>query len=141
MKPLLLTAGISAIDLPSDAPKSADSSQVGRAVRAGGPAWSAALAARDDLRQGLGAQVRRLAVDREPVEDLAVPVDLLALVQVEGADQLLDVDHVRQLRLREPQDAEGAALGGVTTEPERHDLDRHVLQLAQLQQMFELGPH
>src|SRR5690348_16478155 len=83
-------------------------------------------AARDDLLQRLGAEVRRLAVDREAVEDLPVPVDLLALVQVQRARELLDVDDVGQVGLREPEDAEGAALGGVTAEPERHDLHRHV---------------
>src|SRR4051794_26374033 len=112
-----------------------------RAVAGPDRAWSATppgigrgSAARNDLLKGFGAQVRRLAVDREPVEDLAVPVHLVALVQVQGADQLLDVGHVGQLRLGEPQDAEGAALRRVAAEPERHDLDRHVLQLAQLQQ-------
>ena len=33
-------------------------------------------------------------------------VDVVALVQVDGAGELLDVDHVGQLRLREAQDGE-----------------------------------
>ena len=55
-----------------------------------------------------------------------VVVDGLALVQVQRAGELLEVDHVRQVALGEAQDAERAARRGVGARGERDDLDGHV---------------
>src|SRR5262245_20503005 len=54
----------------------------------------------------LAALVRGERVDREPVDDTAVDLDLVRSVEVQRAAEVLDVDHVRQRGLGEPQHAE-----------------------------------
>src|SRR6266581_6479658 len=83
----------------------------------------------DELRalrgsQGFGGQV---------VHDLHVMIDVIALVQVESARQLLDVDDVRHLGLAEAQHGERSPRRGVPAPAERHDLDGDVAQLGDLE--------
>jgi hypothetical protein len=49
----------------------------------------------------------------EPVHHLQVMADVRASFQVKGAGELLDVSHIRQVRLLEPQDRERAVGPGV----------------------------
>ena len=48
-----------------------------------------------DLVENLGRVRRRVGLDAQPLHRGCVVVHVVALVQVEGAGQLLDVDHVR----------------------------------------------
>ena len=59
-------------------------------------------------------------------------------VQVQRVGQILQVDDVRQVPRREPQDAERTTGGGVATGPERDDLQPDVRQLGGLQQRLDL---
>ena len=77
------------------------------------------------------------ADDAQPLHGQHVSVDLLSLVDVPGACYLLDVDHVRQLGLAEPQDGERAQ-GSVTSGSERGDLKSQVMPGTQLQKVLEL---
>ena len=61
--------------------------------------------AAEDLRRA----AQRLGVDEQPADRGGVAVDVLFLVDVEAAGQVLDVDHVGQLGVGEAQDAERAA--------------------------------
>jgi len=74
-----------------------------------------------------GGWRQRLAA--ELVRDLQVVLDVRALVQVDGAGELLHVDHVRQVRFLEAQDRERAARGGVAAPGKRDDLHPHARQL------------
>src|SRR5487761_48704 len=67
-----------------------------------------------------GGRRQRLAA--ELVHDLQVVLDVRALVQVDGAGELLHVDDVRQVRFLEAKDRERPACGGVTAPGERDDL-------------------
>jgi hypothetical protein len=53
-------------------------------------------------------------------------IDVLALVQVQGTGELLDVDDVRHFRAGEPQYRERAASVRVSAALDRHDLDDDV---------------
>src|SRR5215472_17931348 len=77
----------------------------------------------------------------EPVHNLQVMIDVRACFQVKGAGELLDVGHVRQVRLLEPQDRERAAGPGVAAPPERHDLHRDPRQRGDLDEMIQLLTH
>src|SRR5215207_731056 len=83
-----------------------------------------------ELRDDRGEQVlglpRRAGRDRQRVHRDHVLVQVLALVQVDRAGQVLDVDDVRQIRVAEPQQAERAAGGRVPAAGERQDLQRDV---------------
>ena len=86
-----------------------------------------------------GGRGQRLAA--ELVHDLQVVLDVRALLQVDGAGELLDVDHVRQVPLLEAQDGERPARAGVTAAGERDDLDGHVRHRGHLDEVAELGAH
>jgi hypothetical protein len=69
-------------------------------------------------------------------------VDVVALVQVQGAGELLDVDDVRHLLAGEPQHRERAASARVAPGVERDDLDGHVAQAAGgLKEVGQLPAH
>jgi hypothetical protein len=57
-------------------------------------------------------------------------VDVLALIQVQGAGELLDVDDVRHVLASEPEHRERAARARVPAGRERHHLDGDVAQAA-----------
>jgi hypothetical protein len=65
----------------------------------------------------------------------------MALVEIDGAGELLDVDHVRQVPLFEPQHGERPARGGVTAGGERGNLEGHVPKVSHLEEVLELGAH
>lgn len=71
------------------------------------------------------------------MHDLAVLLDLVALVQVQRATQVLELHDVGQLRLSEPQQAERAHRRR-TTEPQRHHLQSDVRASGQFQQVRQL---
>src|SRR2546429_7911687 len=75
--------------------------------------------------QSLGAQI---------VHCLQVVVDVLAIVQVQRAGELLDVHDVWQFRLGETQESERAARGGVTAAAERDHLNGDLRQAGHLGQ-------
>ena len=54
---------------------------------------------------------------------------------------MLDVDHVGQVALGEPHDAERARFRGVDTGGERDDLDGHVRAVGHLQEVLQLAAH
>ena len=56
----------------------------------------------------------RLALDTEAFHHLGVSLHVVALIKVESARQLLELDHVRQVNLGESHDGECPALGGVS---------------------------
>jgi len=69
-------------------------------------------------------------------------VDVVPLVQVQGAGELLDVDDVRHFLAGEPQHRERAASARVAAGLERDDLDGHVGQAAgHLKQVGQLPAH
>src|SRR5699024_3286353 len=70
-----------------------------------------------------------------------VAVGVLVLVEVQSAAQLLQIDHVRQLRSGEAQNAEGPARGGVTTHGECGDLEGDVGATAHVEQVLDLSAH
>src|SRR5690606_564355 len=57
-----------------------------------------------DLPQALGGVLRGQRVHAQPLHGGDVTVHVVPFVQVEGAVELLDVDHVRQLLVGEAQD-------------------------------------
>src|SRR5260370_28402468 len=92
------------------------------------------------VAQDVSGPLRWLALHAEPLHDLAVSIDVLALVQVESAGQLLEIDHVGQVRLGKAHDGERPGLGGVAARPERRDLERDPGILGRLDQVPELRP-
>src|SRR5208282_3873697 len=83
---------------------------------------------------------RRLALDAEPLHNLAVPLHVFALVEVEGAGELLEVDHIRQVLVGKAHDRERAGLGNRPAGPERRDLERDPGVLGDLDQVLKLLP-
>ena len=75
------------------------------------------------------------------VHDLRVVVEVGGRFQVEGAGEVLDVDHVGQGGFGEAQDSEGAAGGGVAAVAEGHDLQADLGQGGGLEQVVQLGAH
>src|SRR4051794_12272670 len=82
-----------------------------------------------DPLDDLGGTRGWLRLDAQAFHRLGVVVDVVAFVEVERAGELLDVDDVGQVLVREAQDGEGSAGRGVATGPERDDLQAHVGQL------------
>src|SRR5258708_23312028 len=68
-------------------------------------------------------------------------MDVLALVQVQGAGELLDVDDVRHFRAGEPQYRERATSVRVPAGLDRHDLDDDVALAGDLDQPAQLLAH
>src|SRR5580700_3423965 len=65
---------------------------------------------RQHVAQNVCGALRRLAFHAEPLHDLAVPLHVLALVEVEGAGELLEIDDVRQVLVGKAHDRERAGL-------------------------------
>src|SRR5229473_8294810 len=84
---------------------------------------------------------RRLALDTEALHGLGVPFHVVALIQVERTRQLLHVDHIRKVDLREPENRERTTFGGVATRAEWHYLECDVGFFGRLDQRLELCPH
>ena len=82
--------------------------------------------------EDLGGTVGRLGLDAQPLHRGRVVIDIVALVQVQGAGELLDIDDVGQVGIGEAQDAEGTAGRGVPADVERYDLQLHIGQLGGL---------
>src|SRR5262245_30090395 len=79
----------------------------------------------------------RLAVDAEPVHSLEVPVNVLGLVEIKRACELLDVDDVGQIRLGKSEQGKCAGLR-MTAHPKRQDLERDVRLLRLEDEVLEL---
>src|ERR1700733_13002374 len=92
------------------------------------------------VAQNIRGAFRRLAFHAEPLHNLAVPFHVFALVEVQGAGALFEVDHVRQILVREAHDRERAGLGDWAAGPERRDLERDPGVLGDLDQVLELLP-
>src|SRR5579875_3145485 len=94
-----------------------------------------------DPAQDVAGAFGWVALHAETLHDLGVPLDFVALVQIHGAGQVLEVDHIRQIEVGEPHQGEPAGLGGVATRTERHDLKRDVRLLGRRDQPLDLAPH
>src|SRR6266498_144419 len=101
-------------------------------------AWCCLL---ENPAEDLDSATRRCALNTETVHSRHVGVHVIAFIQVERAGELLGVDHVREIRLREPQDGECPGLGGMGADVERQHLKGDVRQLGGLDQVLELGSH
>ncbi len=80
-------------------------------------------------------------LDAQPLHGRRVVVDLLALVQVQRAVELLHVDHIGQVPLREPQDGERTAGRRVPAKVERDDLQADAGLLSRADQRHHLLAH
>jgi hypothetical protein len=80
-------------------------------------------------------------LDAELVHDGQVAGDLFCLVQVEGAVELLEVHHIGQVLLGEPQDGERPACRRVGAGIERDDLHGDVRERGELEQVLQLPAH
>src|SRR5882757_2235487 len=69
-----------------------------------------------------------------PVQRLPEVRDVVVLVEVHRPHQVLDVDDVRDLRVREAEDVERPVHALVRADPEGHDLDLDVRLLQRLDQ-------
>src|SRR6266511_1826963 len=95
----------------------------------------------EDPAEDLDSGARRRALNTEAVHGRHVDVRVIALVQIERARKLLDVHHIREVRLGKPQDGERPGLGGMGPSMERQHLQGDVRQLGHLDQALELGTH
>src|SRR5690348_5855059 len=77
----------------------------------------------------------------EVVHDVQVVVQVRGRLQVEGAGEVLDVDHVGQGGFGEAQDGERAARRGVAAVAERHNLQADLGQGGDLNQVLQLGAY
>src|SRR5215469_3810680 len=77
----------------------------------------------------------------EAVHDLHVMINVRTPFQVQGAGELLDVGHVRQVRPAEPQHGERSAGPGVTAPPKRHDLHRDAGECGYVDETIQLAAH
>src|SRR5690606_2690919 len=75
------------------------------------------------------------------IEDEAVLLQFVTLLQEEPTRGILRVHDIRITGLREAEDREGAVHAGVRPHRERQDLERHVRQFRHLDQVFELVTH
>jgi len=80
-------------------------------------------------------------LEAQLVHDGQVAGDVVGLVEVERADELLEVDQIGQVWFGEPQDGERAVGCGGRPGGEQHDLERYVGQVGELQQVLQLGSH
>src|SRR6185437_15460282 len=94
----------------------------------------------EDFVEDLGRVGGRVGLDAEAFHGRGVIVDVVALVQVEGAGELLDVDDVGEVLVGEAQDGEGAAGRCVAAGVEGDDLEAHVGQLGGLDERLDLAP-
>ena len=92
-------------------------------------------------RRMSGGPVRWLRVDAESLHRLGVVVQILALVQIQGARELFDIDHIGYVRLRKAQDRKGSARGGVPARRERDDLHDNIGQSGDVDQRLQLPAH
>src|ERR1700683_4228078 len=77
------------------------------------------------------------AYDAQPLNGQQIAVDIGFLVEVESAGEVLQVRHVRKVRVAEPQDGEPAGYR-VTAHVGRNDLQGKVLPAAEAEQVAEL---
>src|SRR5580698_10897666 len=77
------------------------------------------------------------AYDAQPLNGQQIAVDIGFLVEVESAGEVLQVRHVRKVRVAEPQDGEPAGYG-VTALVGRNDLQGKVLPAAEAEQVAKL---
>src|SRR6266511_202192 len=92
----------------------------------------------EDPAEDLDSGARRRALNTEAVHGRHVDVRVIALVQIERARKLLDVHHIREVRLGKPQDGERPGLGGMGPSMERQHLQGDVRQLGHLDQALVL---
>src|SRR5690348_16425618 len=129
-------------------PRAADRVRLAMGVRRTRPELTVERSPRDRGRSGLGVDLleylggvgHRLGLEAELLHDFEVAVDFDGLVEVQGAGELLDVDHVGQIGLGEPQDGERAAHGRLRARAERQDLQRHRRVVGHLGQVRQLLP-
>src|SRR5215475_4767645 len=89
----------------------------------------------DDLFDVAGGGGGGEGFGAEMVHDVQVVVQVCGRLQVEGAGEVLDVDHVGQGGFGEAQDGERAAPCGVAAVAERHDLQADLAQGGDLEQV------
>src|SRR6266536_961499 len=90
----------------------------------------------EDVRRPAGAS----ALPADHLHGLQVMIDMIGFVQVHGTGQVLDVHHVRQILIGEPQDAEPAQYRGMRPGTDRQDLQGDVPQFRRLHQPRLLLP-
>ena len=98
------------------------------------------ISLRKPLRSGLGGVCRR-GLRTHPVQGLQELRDVVALVEVHGADEALGVRDVRELGDREPEDVERPVHRGVRAGGEGDDLQPDVRQGRGLHQPGDLVAH
>ena len=75
----------------------------------------------------------RLGLDDQTRHGGGVAIHVFGLVEIQAAGQVFDVDHVRNVAVREPQDGECASYGGVASPSEGDNLQAHVVALRGVQ--------
>ncbi len=73
--------------------------------------------ASEDVADGghdAGSAAAKFGLGAEAFHRLQIPVKVTALLQVDGAGEVFEVDHVGQVRLGEAQDGKGAGFGSVS---------------------------
>src|SRR6185312_6845024 len=103
------------------------------------PARNRGLGLGDDLFDVAGGGGGGEGSGAEVVHDVQVVVQVRGRLQVEGAGEVLDVDHVGQGGFGEAQDSERAARRGVASLAERYDLQADLGQGGDLEQVVQLG--